>query len=440
VRAFAELLGAVGLVAAANAIFFPDDPGFLTLDFNPYFVPVLLVAVRYGTFFGLATGLLSAAWIAGWTRTFDPEDGALVVPGLLVLLGVLTGALSRGQGRRLDYYRRLARRLRRDRELARRTLEARGAVVRELQSRVETEAVSAAALYRMSRGMTSERPQEMYEAILRIVAGDLDATRAAVYEGRDEGFALAASHDGRLLPRPFAPTLAPDAGLPGLALRLNRAVSIFDPEAAGLPDRGPGAGVLCGPIGGGGEARALVLIDDLPLVEFGPAVVQRFAAILAWAQETSSRARRREGASDPAQPYSDVGVYRPRYFADLLKREVSRARRYGHPLRLLRIDLVSYEQIPPERRRAVRELVSRALYAYTRDSDCIGQADREDAFLILLPMCGVEEARTFSERIAGPVARVTAGHPVRLSFAFVDPEGLVPEPCLEAISVGAEAA
>jgi hypothetical protein len=437
VRAWIEMLVCVAIPAVVNAWLFPHDPGFRRLEFNPYLVPVVLLAVRYGTSFGLTAGLLSAAWILALGRRFSLEDGSLMLPGLLIVLGTLTGALSRGQGSRLIYFRNLVRKFKRERERVHRALAAKEAVIRDLQSRIETESVSASVLYQMSRGMGSENPREMYESLLRILSGDLNVTRAAVYERQGNEFVLASSMDRRVIPSPFAPALK-EEGLAGLSLRLGRSVSIFDAEAEELGRGNPQAGVLCGPIRQAGAVRALVIAYDMELLDFGPATASRFSGLLEWARETLVRAARARGPRGEASPYDPVtGAHRLSHLEDILKRELARSRRTGSAPRVVEVRIDSYDEIAPERRRPVREWISRALFAQTREFDTIAVTDRGDAFVVLMPMCETRDPRMLEDRITEVIRRVGPADPIRLSFRFVDPEVLCPPP--ESLFLGEEA-
>ena len=421
-----EILGCLGLLTAINLWLSPDDLGFRRLELNPYVIPVVLLGVRYGTAAGLAAGLLSALWIGVASRRADLEDGSLVLPGLLVVLGTLTGALSRSQGRRLMFFRDLVRRLRKNAERARRTLSATAAVIRDLQSQIESESVSAAALYRMSRGMGSEDPREIYESLLRILSGDLGAQRLAVFERQGDEFVLRSSTDKRTLPKPFPQTLSTKWGLAEMSLRLGRAVSAFDSEATAQDRPLPDTCVLAGPIHSGGAVRALVVVYDLDLLSFSPSTLTRFSALLDWANESLARASRlrqpREGSGSPSWFDPATGACRLPSFVDFLKREENRARRACRVFRVLEVRIGSYEELLPARRRAARELIARTLFAYTRDFDTIGVTAEENAFAVLLPDFESSDVRALGDRLRNAVGRAWPGESLDLSFRFLDPD------------------
>lgn len=423
-RAWLELSAVLAAVIALNAFVFPGDPGFRRLEFNPFFIPVVLLAVRFGTLIGGAAGLGAGAWVLLATGRWDLEDGSLVVPGLLVLIGMLSGIVSQHQGERLAHVRNYARRLEERHARLRRLVGVKQSVIGELQSRIEEQAVSVEAMYRMSRRMSSTEPTDMFQALLQILQADLNVTRAAVYRRIGGEFVLAASLDRGVVPAPFDDRLNGDAGLPGLALRLQRRVSLFDPEAEALPSDARRGVVACGPVWEGKRVDALVVVQDLPLLELTPAALSRIDALLGWASEVRSRLARLTENSDPDYFDRRIGVYRFPYLLETLHRELQRAQRHGLPLRVLRVRILSYADIPPASVQAARECVSRALFAYLREGDTIGAAPQEDSFLVILPMCEAATATALGFRMQRAIEGVSNLLPLKLSFEYVEPESV----------------
>jgi len=416
VRSWVELVATLGLLTLLNVLFVPNDLGFRRFLFNPYLIPALLFGVRYGTAHGLFAGFAGAAWIVYSMGRFDLEDGSLILPGFLVVAGAFAGLLSRRQGRRLFLYRARTWELNGEVRSMVRTLAAKDAVIGDLHSRIEEHGVSLEHLYRMSRGMASERCEELYPTVLRILARDLRAERAAVYETTDAGLTLRSAHDDHLLADPFPPTLPAEGGLAGVALRLGRAVSAFDPEAKGLP---PGA-TLAGPIREGGRIRAVVIVEKMPLMEFSPASASRFGAVLDWASESRARAARRADRGTPGWFDERIGAYTSAYLMDAVSREGSRARRYGTPFSVLLVQILAYENIPAARRPAVRQSVCRVLCAHTRDTDSVCATPRDDAFAVLMPMNGGADVVGLADRVNTVLEQLWPRGLVRLAFSFAD--------------------
>ncbi|HXG61438.1 MAG TPA: hypothetical protein VNO22_08695 [Planctomycetota bacterium] len=415
-RSWVELAGALGLAAGAGLLFFPHDPGFRGFEFNPFLLPILFFALRFGAAHGAVAGLASAAWVALIGGRFGVEDGSLILPGFLAAAGVFAGFLSREQGRRLARFQARARALERERRRAVRALAAQDAVLRELRSRIEEYGVAPETLYRLCRAMSGERPEDLYGAVLEILARDVGATRAAVYEVAAGGtLELRASRDARPASAPFPPSLPAGEGLPGRALREGRVACRFEPGAAS-----PGPALLCGPIREGSRVRALAVVEELPLFEFAPATVTRLEALLEWASEALTRAARRREREEPALFDMELGAYTPEYLADALAREEGRAARYGTPFSVLLVRLLGAERMTPARRRAARQAVCRALAAHTREADSVCATAAEDTVAVILPMHEGLDVISLADRVNTAVARTWSRSELRLSFVFAD--------------------
>ncbi len=414
-RQAAEVAACVGSLIALNVLAFPGDPGFREALLNPFFIAVLLPAIRFGFGAGLGAGLAAALWVYAAGGGGGLLDGGLCVPGLLVATAAFAGMLAGSQARRLAYFRSWSRSLEAERVALRRIVQARDIVVRDLQAKVEEQGVSMERLYRMSRGMGSGEPEQLCAALLEILARDLGARRASIYELRDGRLRLKAGWDRRPSAREFAPELEAEDGLPGLALRVPRPVSFFDPEA---PAR-PGLGVLCGRIPG--DAVLVVWIEEMPLLEFDDSTLSRFAALLRWSAEGRERAARLHASSGSFD--RGIGAYTQARLVETLGREIARAQRYGQALRLVLVRMVGFEQVPERRRHEVRLDLSRILSGLVREVDSVCLTEREDTFALILPMYDATGVTLLVERVDPVFRRFWAGLGLRLSFAMADLNG-----------------
>lgn len=407
-RVLGELAVAVGGLALLNRLAFPLDPGFLRADFNPFFLPAIFLGLRYGTLPGLAAGAAGALWVSGiLDGPVEPSGWAL--PGLLVAVGAFAGLLSRGQAGRLAFYRARTRLLEGAQASFEAALRAKDAVVRDLQDRIEECGVSVQRLYRLSRGMGSSDPREMMACLLEILAKDLKASRVSVYRVCGDRLRLQASYDPRLAGRPFEEELPAGEGLAGVCLQKGRTVSCC--EAGGASD------VLCGLVRAAG-GDLVVRVEEMPLLDFGPAVEGRFQVLLQWAEESLRRA-----AGEAAPRGLDlfdrtVGAYRAEFLAELLEREIARAHRYGTPLRVLMVRIDGYEALPERSRRAVRADLAEILFAHVRETDAVCLTEREDTLSVVMPMCDLESEELLAARIEAVFERFWGASRARLAASL----------------------
>ncbi|MFW6350429.1 MAG: GGDEF domain-containing protein [Thiohalospira sp.] len=142
---------------------------------------------------------------------------------------------------------------------------------------------------------------------------------------------------------------------------------------------------------------------------------------------------RRAATTDPL-----TGLANRQHLLDLAREEVVRARRYGHPLSLLMLDVDHFKRVNDTHGHAVGDEVLRAVAGTCRTSlretDHLGRTGGEE-FIAVLPETDAEGARRLGERLRTAVAaleppRRPADRPVTLSVGVVT---LRPEEDLDAL-------
>ncbi|MBI4563303.1 MAG: hypothetical protein HY716_01245 [Planctomycetes bacterium] len=284
-----DLLFVLGLMVAMNLFMAPEQPGFPDMTFNPYFIPVLLLAVRYGAKAGFVAGLASSVTVLAGVWSGGSRIPDMVLPALLVAAGTLAGLACETTVKDLRLTRERLHHLQKEMKQAEGLLDARERIVRELQARIEVHATPLEILHRLSRGLCSRDPDEILRSLLEFTVTTVRAERAAVYEVRGDQAVLKMSHvrTGRTA---FA-AKRPLSELSGLALRSNRVLSVLDLEAAGMDARHSDA-LLCGPLGNGG---AFLVVEEMPLSSFSRVAVARFASLVDWANHSLALAAGEHG-------------------------------------------------------------------------------------------------------------------------------------------------
>ena len=104
-----------------------------------------------------------------------------------------------------------------------------------------------------------------------------------------------------------------------------------------------------------------------------------------------------------------TGVYNRRALSQRLDEELSRSRRFGHPLGLLILDIDYFKQINDRFGHLAGDQVligiARFLRQQVRKSDFVARYGGEE-FIILLPETGLEGARRFAERLRLAIAEL----------------------------------
>ena len=129
-----------------------------------------------------------------------------------------------------------------------------------------------------------------------------------------------------------------------------------------------------------------------------------------------------------------TGVMTRRYFFQQAHRECARARRYGHPLSCLMVEIDHYRMLCARFSDATGESILRTVATtigqWTRDSDIIARF-AESKFVVLLPETDIEGATAAREKLLSALA----GHPWRCDDEEMPVSVSVGEAQLERIQV-----
>lgn len=104
-----------------------------------------------------------------------------------------------------------------------------------------------------------------------------------------------------------------------------------------------------------------------------------------------------------------TGLHNRRYFNDSLEQEIHRARRYGHPLALVILDIDHFKRINDNFGHPMGDRVLKAvadhLMAAVRETDVVSRIGGEE-FCLILPESSKDSALTFLERIRAELAEI----------------------------------
>lgn len=184
------------------------------------------------------------------------------------------------------------------------------------------------------------------------------------------------------------------------------------------------------------ELRGVVLLErqpeDPPFSEERTALLATLAGQMGLALENARlyRATLHLSITDGL-----TGLFNARYFYERLEIEISRARRYGHPLSLFMLDIDYFKRFNDTYGHlggddALRRLAL-LIRGESRDTDTVARYGGEE-FSIILPETGTEQAMTLAERIRNAVegAKVSPGPgedriPLTVSIGIATlPEGM----------------
>jgi GGDEF domain-containing protein len=373
--------GVVGIILLIliNAIFFPEDPGFLSVEPHPFLFLTIFIAARYGTFDGFVAGLLCAmvytAYLLGNSdiRTlFTTLEWYRLVPAyLFVIMGLILGEIREMGNREVSSLRREAQRLRSQIEDLKSDLEVSRQAKEELQKTILSSDDPLGALRESATKLQSLSEAEAYEAIVDLVEKFCGAQCFAVYV-REEGqssassavrrFSLKAKRGAEEIPHTI------DSTHPAVALAIENKKIVKMEEAQDDPM------VLCAPLinESDGTVFGVIAIFKIPFLKLTRLTLAHLNTIALWSSVTLSRALEFQDATTHIVDDPLTGLRNAKFMMEKLREEIERVYRFTGSVCLLLVKVMEIENLSQEDRIDMMKGVARILKSTLRKVDCVG--------------------------------------------------------------------
>ena len=386
------------LLSAVNFYLFSGDIGYTKASPHPYWLVVVLVAVRYGFGGGFWAGVLAAIFFVGFRMLraapapLDFADlGLWVQPLLFLSAGIVLGEIREQQKRRFEGVELEISERQRAYERLEKQYKALGKAKKEIDGHIISQEQTLYTLYEAAQALRSLDEKDICPAALDLLREYMHVNECSIYVLEDEVLKLKAAirEEGGVAPA----SLPRDAGMVGRALLHGEAVSLNKHLRTEIPKDGP---VIVSPIHHPSNATALgiVAVDKMPFLKFTPESVKMVSMIADWCGASLINARVHKGAKSKLIVDEILQAYTSDYLKQRLLEEFLRARRYELPLSILVLRL-------PESTRAkggedMLIAFSLALKEQLRKIDLLFLSQREREFILLLPNTPIQGARVVS--------------------------------------------
>ena len=406
--AYVEIGVGLGLLAVINLLFFPDDVGFRDANPHPFWLIVILIAVRYGALPGYAAGAMSALVYlafsvlrAGSVIQADILSvQVLLNPVLFLLVGGVLGELQESHKRT---YKRLAARYDKVetsiRDLAQRYL-ASMELSRELGRRIADQTSTVMTLYKSAKSLENLEMQTLSSSVLELIASFIDVESCALYLDRDGRFVLEAARPADVdFDRPEE--LDTTRGILRIVLVERRTATVRDvmPEATPALIMGQRLLMAAPLLSEDGEVMGILTVERMPFLRFTPASVKLFALLSDWASSAFQRALKFQQTRDRNLEDEVTGAYNYSYVLKRLGEEIDRSRRGGLPLTLIALSIKDHEEITPVKLTTVLRTLNLTFRRHTRAWDIFGKHATDGIFLLVLPQATTHQAQIVAERL-----------------------------------------
>jgi len=396
-----ELLAIIAAIIAFGLMSEIDDPFLLAVHPHPFWIAVLLIALRYGLLPGAAAGGLCALLhlVAATATGSQPEMslhleiGEIGIIALYPLVGIFVGEVIEHHLRRAEALQNIIAEQQRRIAAAEARRGEMEIAYRQLEGRIAGQTDTFGALYDSAKQLDSLEEKEIYTGLCRLLQRHLAAERIGIW-------IIAA--DGAL--ERAAPADAPAAPLPEIGRAALRRGAVVDAASLyGSSDERKGGGLLAGLLRDeDARAMAVVVIEDMSFVGFTPTAVRTFDLLLEWTSRSLVKARRLHLSRQRAIWEDDLDLATPAYLRARAQEELRLAARRQAPASLL--ILLCGGRIGEAVAHRLRLVIARLLKHLIRLSDTASYFAERAAFVIFLPDTDAAGAEMVKSKLTNALA------------------------------------
>lgn len=323
----------------AAQIFSPDLLALNNTEPHPFWLILLLIALRYGLSAGILAGSASAAvfLIYSWhysERYLFEDFQFYILPGLFLFVG---GALGLVGQKFKDQILNLEAENAQIKELQKNTqteVESQKNINLQLEKKIVSKSSTLITLYEGARRFDNLNLDELYSAILEFILKNLEASQGLIYILENNEWKLKSSLG-------FTEAIPQSELLDYLNLvnYQKRSLSIRELLQNNPKLTNVNAPLLMGPLKKGeeGELKAVLLVYALPFQNLSSTTLNLFSFLLLWASRAIGRSFEYEAQKKLQMFDSVLHVFSENYFESRLAEEFERAKTYYLPLSLGRI-------------------------------------------------------------------------------------------------------
>jgi polysaccharide biosynthesis protein PelD len=396
----------LGLLGAIDLLFLRDDVDSRYASLHPFWLIVVLIAVRYGALPGYVAGALSALVylaIAVLRAGSLPQADILSAQVLLnpVLFVLVAGALGELQESGKRAYRSLVAKYEEVeagmQDLAQRYLASRE-LNTELERRIAIQTSTVTTLYKAAKSLENLDMQILSPSVLELTVSFVEVEACALYLRRDGRFMLEEARPANVdFDRPQE--LGTTQGLLAIVLGERRTATVRDVMAEATPAQIMSQRLLMATplLSEDSEVMGILIVERMPFLRFTPAAVKLFALLGDWASSAFQRALRFQQTLDRNIEDEITGAYNYFYVVKRLGEEIERFRRYGIPLTLVALGIKDYGEILPVKLTSVLHTLNLTFGPQMRTFDILGKYVTDGMFLLVLPHTTMHQAQTVAE-------------------------------------------
>ncbi len=426
-----EALIFVALFLGFSRIASPEDPGYLSLQPHPLWVVVLLISIRYRMREAMVGALIAAAaytWFVVNPREGEYRFSTLALfadfhdPLLFLVVGGLISGYTQHLLERTQALRGQLARRQEEVDALREQNRVTGQALRHLEMRIAgetTNIVDLLAELSRSKGIGVDA---IKRGLLDVLKRYINAQQVTYYDVDQD--ILRQRH---ALPGGSVPEVAVSDDFILAEAFDSRGVSHVGQFAGAKDLQGYRGSLIAGCLRGANrEPLGVVSVDRIAFVDYTPYTVKMFTTIVEWWGKVLEEALRLEEMRERSAYDDELGLFNYPYFANRLKQEFERTRRFSLPLSFALLRLDDAADMPADKFAATRLAVARLLTQEFTQLEMPALYRLPDVLAISFPIAMADDARKRMDRLTAAIAAFDlrpyrdADRPLAVSWSVSD--------------------
>lgn len=400
-----ETLLGLMLITVLNVLLFRNDIGFIHVQPHPYWIVVVLIAVRYGFFPGFFAGFMAALLYLLFKAAAITDISLLELrsmdlwgpPLLFWVTGMALGEIRQGHIRELNNAQTALKESTRLAEEQKKEMQTLEQAKVEMDTRIFSQEHTLSTIYEAAQALRTLEAESIYMAILDLLRQYLDVEECSIYMMENNTFQLKASKR-TTSPRPRN-VLGQETEPLATVYRERKAVTID----MALRNDFDNAGILiAAPVltGSGMEAVGVLVVEKMPFLKFNPASIRMVELIADWCGSSLENALLHHNTREKLITDEIADVYNSKYLRRRLNEEFLRARRYGLELSIIYLEIPGFTERIPEEQQATLVAFASVIQSHLRNIDLVFMHGTPGAFVVVLPTTPIAGARVVVSNIA----------------------------------------
>ena len=408
-----EVAIGIFVILFVNITWFKHNMGFIGVSPNPYWVIVIFVAARYGSFQGFIAGLMCSAALlvsVSYNQAIEYQLAFAGIPikqlnlsALFILMGFLVGEEHSRVERLLRKGKVEHNRLRNEFESLAMEHLALKEINLELEGRILGQAETVNSFYEVARELVTLKLEKLYPSIGGIIQKFVGSSKCSFYVAEDGKFLLKGQKGWKKQDIEKREVLEIKSDIVKKTVEDKKIVTVKDiVKTGGLKWEHGKDPIMVAPLFFGeskNEVTGFILVDDISFLKLNPNSV-RFLSILAdWVSKALDNAFatttvRRKDIYD-----EDLKVFNFNYAIRRLKEECVDVDMSGKDSAVLLVKLRDYNLVREDIKEEVLKAIAFVLSHTLRGGDIVTRYSQKDTFMAILPGTDKTGAKIVADRV-----------------------------------------